>query len=367
MDKSKILMIGGFGPTHIAIGGGQLIAYNLFKSLRNQGIYVDYLAIDSEYDNLLKPYNVINSNSITYKQLKAFLKTNLDEYNIIHIHSANELQGILIGLIIKKIKKPRLKIVLSIHSPETYVPPRSSVELFNIILSRFSNQVFSLSQYSKKSMCKNYGIPDHKIKVTYTGVDDLYLSHSKKSDYSFSNKYKLLFVGRYGDKNQQKGLDILINALSLITKELNVELRVIGPGKPDLYYPLIDRLNLREHIKFLGIKRGDSLIHEYLDSDLFVLPSRRESFGIVLAEAMSLGLPVVSTNVGAIPEVVKNNETGLLVPANDPVTFANAVVHLLIYPNIREEMGKKGISWVYERYTMNTMADKVIEYYKEIL
>jgi glycosyltransferase involved in cell wall biosynthesis len=105
----------------------------------------------------------------------------------------------------------------------------------------------------------------------------------------------------------------------------------------------------------------------YRQADLFVLPSRRESFGLVLAEAMACGLPVVATTAGAIPEVVENAATGLLVPPDHSEAFAAAVVSLMSDPGRMKGMGAAGSRRVKERFTWEKVAQRVMESYHSVL
>jgi glycosyltransferase involved in cell wall biosynthesis len=106
---------------------------------------------------------------------------------------------------------------------------------------------------------------------------------------------------------------------------------------------------------------------QYAKADLFVLPSRRESFGLVLAEAMAAGLPVIATQVGAIPEVVKDGETGILVPPEDPSALANAVSDLLDHPRVMKDMGTRGRERAEKHFTWDKVAQRVVRTYHQIL
>jgi glycosyltransferase involved in cell wall biosynthesis len=101
----------------------------------------------------------------------------------------------------------------------------------------------------------------------------------------------------------------------------------------------------------------------YQQADLFVLPSRRESFGLVLAEAMACGLAVVATTAGAIPEVVEDGTTGLLVRPDEAQALAEAVISLLEDPEARRAMGIEGRRRVEKDFTWEEVVTRIVEAY----
>ena len=101
-------------------------------------------------------------------------------------------------------------------------------------------------------------------------------------------------------------------------------------------------------------------------ADLFVLPSRHEGLGVAILEAMAMGLPVVATAVGGIPEAVEHDRTGLLVPPEDGSALAAAIDDLLGHRDRACELGARGRERVLERFTMERMAGEYQRFYEEI-
>jgi len=201
--------------------------------------------------------------------------------------------------------------------------------------------------------------------VTYAGVDEIFTSKMKVVD---GSNFNLLFCGRLNGPREQKGVDVLLKAMPTILKEHDVMLNIIGTGpRANKYKELAERLGINKHVKFLGFVEHKVLPEYYANADLFVFPSRRESFGLVLAEAMAMGLPAVSTQVGAIPEVIKNRETGILAPPDDPKNFAEAVNSLLDDPKKMKIMGLKGRERAKKYFTWQKVVKRVEDEYKNIL
>jgi glycosyltransferase involved in cell wall biosynthesis len=135
-----------------------------------------------------------------------------------------------------------------------------------------------------------------------------------------------LAVGRVGP---QKGFDVLVEALGRLAPEVRsgVRLRLAGGGDPRALLAQAERLGVSDHIVWLGQLGRAETAAEMRSCDCFVLPSRHESFGIVVAEALASGRPVVATRSGG-PEELVTEENGILVPPADPAALADALAQM---------------------------------------
>ena len=220
-----------------------------------------------------------------------------------------------------------------------------------------ANKIIVFSKYSKRNISLKYAIKKNNIKVVYYGVDprffDIKINNTQKNN--------LLFCGRLVE---QKGLDILLKALPNLKrhyKDLTLDVVGDGPCKKS-YIQLAQKLGVEDVVNFHGYVPLPNLFQYYKKAKLFVLPSRSESFGIVLAEAMACGLPIVATNVGAIPEVVKNGETGILVKPGDSSALSIAISKLLDNPQKRKEMGRRGTKIAKEKFNWDINIKKIYNY-----
>lgn len=144
--------------------------------------------------------------------------------------------------------------------------------------------------------------------------------------------------------NRKKAVDVLLRAATILAEdgvEFRLRLAGEGPLRNELER-LSERLSIDDRVDFLGMLDRSEVIDLLLGCDVFVLPSRAEPFGIVLAEAMMAGRPVVATRVGGIPEVVDDGETGFLVEPDDPAELADALGRLAANPRLRRELGEAG-------------------------
>jgi glycosyltransferase involved in cell wall biosynthesis len=192
-----------------------------------------------------------------------------------------------------------------------------------------------------------------------------------RSEYEIGKETML--IGTIGHFAPLKGYEELLDAMAEVAREgFDVKLAIVGEAiyqNSNVYKRKIlmkaNSAGLKEKIIFTGFKEN---IPEILASfDIFVLPSRSEGFGRVNLEAMAMGKPVVSTNVGGIPEVVLDGVTGILVPPGNAKSLSHAIMRLLNDPRLRASMGRKGRKRVEQYFTLHAHVQRVQEIYGEVL
>jgi glycosyltransferase involved in cell wall biosynthesis len=214
-----------------------------------------------------------------------------------------------------------------------------------------------------------------KIKVVYNGIDTSLFQPGERIDRrpgEFGIKQNDLLIGTIGHFAPLKGYDDLIRALPLILEKVpQARLLIAGEAIYPAYldykkklHDLIDRLGIADKIIFTG-QRDDlpALLNIF---DIFVLPSWSEGFGRVNLEAMAAGKPVVSTNVGGIPEVIIDGKTGILVPPHDPDGLAEALIRLARDKDLRVRMGIAGIQQA-RVFSLEKMVSGVVDFYDTLI
>ncbi|ODS36576.1 MAG: hypothetical protein A7315_01855 [Candidatus Altiarchaeales archaeon WOR_SM1_79] len=180
-------------------------------------------------------------------------------------------------------------------------------------------------------------------------------------------------IGTIGHFAPLKGYEELTEAMAEIVREgFNVKLAIVGEAiyKNSNSYKqkllsLVDSRGLKDRVILAGFRED---IPELLASfDIFVLPSRSEGFGRVNLEAMAMGKPVVSTNVGGIPEVVLDGVTGILVTSGNSKALAHAIIRLINDSRLGKSMGNAGRRRVEEHFTLRAHVQRIEEIYGEIL
>jgi len=187
----------------------------------------------------------------------------------------------------------------------------------------------------------------------------------------------VLFVGRI---EPLKGIDTLLHALQELHASGEIPRRmclsVIGgdPSKPretrhaelEKLMELRDDLGLDDVVTFLGKRAQESLHYYYSAADVVVMPSHHESFGMVALEAMACGTPVIATDVGGLAQLVREGETGFLVPGRDPVALAKRLQRLLSDTKLRVRMGRQAANDA-KAYSWPSITGKIVELYQQTL
>jgi len=213
-------------------------------------------------------------------------------------------------------------------------------------------------------LLKNYTIP--------MGIDDSRIQGIHEGCTLEKKVNSILFVGRLID---WKGIDVLIQAVYIAKSQIpNITLNIVGEG-PDreIYELIVKKLQLESDVHFMGKVSDDELNSAYLESNLFILPSTEkkgfvmEGLGVVLLEAMASGVPVIGSNTGGIPDIIKDYVNGLLVPAGDPQALADAIIQILKNPDLADRFRKAGLETVRERFSWDIISDQFIKVYQEVL
>jgi len=185
------------------------------------------------------------------------------------------------------------------------------------------------------------GKPYHFTRVSSSIQEgDLYIRNKVNA----TPPYRVLFVGRL---SAEKGIAHLLKAIALLAAEGEaIELHVVRTGPLDAKLQRqAQTMNIAHLVHFHGfVPQGNKLRRLYRQSDVFVLPSLQDQQPKVLMEAMSQSVPVIATNVGGIPSVIKNGESGLLVPPAQPETLAVTIHHVLSKKELRQLLIEGGLA-----------------------
>lgn len=278
------------------------------------------------------------------------------EYGIRHIHAHYATHPALAALVISELTG--ITFSFTAHAHDIFVHKNMLDEKIN--RAQF---VVTISQFNKNYLLKLFpDTPPDKIKIVDYGIElDRY-----QSDYS-SNKRKNFSILCVASLQPYKGLQYLIKACFLLKKRIGPFVcNIIGEGKQKKYLDtLISDLDLEDCVHLLGGKRQDVVTELMKEYDIFVLPSiiadngQMEGKPNALIEAMACGLPVVSTNISGIPELVEDGVTGLLVSPREERALADAIVKLNRNETLRKDMGKRGRERVATGFEIKTNVEKL--------
>jgi len=210
--------------------------------------------------------------------------------------------------------------------------------------------VLAPSEYTASRLREQNGIKQERLTVIPHGLEPTWTTaeRPRRSGYAPT----LLSVARLNIVDRPKGIEVVLQAMPHILERVpEARYVVAGDGDDRLRLEhLAASLGVASRVEFLGDVGGTDLMRLYSEAGVFVLPSQKEGFGIVFAEAMWLGLPVVAARAGAAEEVVEDGVTGILVPPNADEQLASAVSGLLLLEPERKRMGAAGRRRVEERY-----------------
>lgn len=240
-----------------------------------------------------------------------------------------------------------------------------SLALLEGLNARRAPLVLSTSAYCCQRISKRYGVASERLALVPEGIDlGLWGPSSDSADQTAADAqrqpFTVLCVAR---QYPRKRVIDLLEAFALVRARLAAaRLVIIGDGpEHGALRQRLEELQLGEAVRLLGALPDDAAVRQwYARSSLFCLPSEQEGFGIVFLEAMASGLPVVSTTAAAIPEVVLDGQTGLLVPPRDPAALAEALLRLLEDQALLARLRAGGRQQV-RRFSWDRVAERFLE------
>lgn len=298
-----------------------------------------------------------------------------------HLLQAGYLAGYLL---------PRCPEVVHLHAHFAHSP--SSVALFTSLLSglQFSftahakdvytsnpaqlkekidlaSLVVTCTRYNKKYLQELAGETSTKIHCVYHGID-LKLFRFPKQRRLPNPPYRILSVARLTEK---KGLATVLEALARLNNSgVDFEYTLIGDGDDkDLVMAQLFSLGLQDHCRYLGTRTHREVVREFERADLFVLGCRvaasgdRDGIPNVLVESLAMGLPAVGTMVSALPEILRDGRTGLLVAPEDPAAMAAAMLRLLTDTDLRSLVIQQGQQLVQDDFDNRQLIRRLAEIY----
>lgn len=354
-----------------ALGGLENVVQSLAREQYKSGEYVE--VITTKADKKLKvdsegfPVTRLSSWTFANTQITPglFIKIfKFNKYDILHLHIVQAFMPEVVFLI-SKIRK--YKIVCHIHLD---IQASGALGIFlnhykKYILKKVlinSHKIVVPTSDYKLIIAKKYNIPLREIVVIPNGT---YHKIKKAIKTPTNEKLRLLFVGRL---SYQKNLSFLLNNINYYAKKYstNFNFKIVGNGpKKSELNNIISELKLKKLVSIEGPFVGRKLEKIYAESDIFLLSSTHESFGIVLIEAMTKGLPIISTNIIGVRNIIKNRSNGLLVK-NYKYDFAKSINYLSQNKQLYSSISKNNLAEA-EKYRWEYINYQFINLYKNII
>ncbi len=289
-----------------------------------------------------------------------------ESLDLLHVHYAipHSISAILARESIKSHR--RLPVITTLHGTDITLvgADRSYLPITKYGLEQ-SDGVTAISNYLKQSTIEHFGfdrievIPNFVCPEDYKPKIDCELREAMSPD----GAPVLVHVSNF--RPVKRPVDC-VEILARVLKKTKARLVMVGDGS--------ERTNCIHRAKCLGVSdycqfvgKQPNIVDYLCASDVLLLPSEQESFGLAALEAMAVQVPVIASRVGGIPEVVEDGETGFLSPVGDVDKMADDVARLLIDPKLRREMGKRARALAIERYSTHKIIPQYIEFYERIL
>jgi glycosyltransferase involved in cell wall biosynthesis len=246
---------------------------------------------------------------------------------------------------------------LTIHGPDEFYEVSNCYLAEKVKTAHFICCIglFARSQLMKVSPSPHW----QKLKVVPLGVDPYKFAPVRRTD---ADVFEILCIGRLVPA---KGQHILLSAVKRLVDEARpIRLRLLGdgPDRQSLEQRIADE-GLRDHVVLEGAVNQDRIPDFFKSADAFALASFAEGVPVALMEAMASEVPCVSTMITGIPELIRNEIDGLLVPASDQEALTSALRRLMDDPSLRRQLGSAGRRRVIDRYNLQTNVRALAEVY----
>ncbi len=325
-------------------------------------------------DDSLKAY--LKNGPYLYDLINFFLNSQNQNYDLIHT-TFYPYFNLIISLILGKLtNKPTICTPFFHFSNPRYL----NSDLLSV-LKKF-DKLIACTNLEKKKLTTLLEIPKSSIEVIPMGVDyEKFNANPNNTElYNFKQKYfkpnekKFKMVLFCGYKNYEKGAISILKAIPFIIKKYSkIYFVFIGPSTTAFNMEL-SKIQKIKNLRIINFT-PDNLtgyydkkkIAAFIETDLYVMPSRSDAFGIAFLEAWASGKPVIGANIGATPEVIRNNIDGLLVEFDNHIDIAEKIIYLLKKKRIKKALGSQGKKKVFESHKWDAIAKKTNELYQKLI
>lgn len=372
--------------TQSEFGGAQRYVFDLAINLKSEFNVIVAAGKDgknNEFENLLKENRIdfysiphlkrkispLNDLLAIFEILKLIKKLKPD---IVHLNSSKVS---ILGSIVAKICS--LYAIYTVHGWVFNEPMPKCKKLFYFLAEKLTsflkNKIVCISRLDYDIAKSKLRIKEEKLSLIYHGIRPLNFISREEARKKIKERCEMrnakceIIIGTIANLYKTKGLEYLIEAVKILMNELRAtsyELRaiIIGEGTERKNLEnLIKKYNLEKNIFLLGnIKNAAELLPAL---DIYICSSVKEGFPYSILEAMSAGLPIVSTNVGGIPEIVDDGKNGLLIEPHNPEKLAEKIKILIEDEALRKEFIKEAKKTANEKFKLSEMIKKTKEIY----
>jgi len=313
------------------------------------GVAVDY-ELPFQSINPLKKRNV-------YRQIQRIA----EERRIDIVHAQHRTAGYFAEWLWRKRRVP---YVVTVHDPWHRTPlKKRHGGLFR--------RVIAVSDFLRQLLIRDFHFPPERVRTIRNGVDpSRFVGVTREQGASLRAQYGIapeeVVLSQVGRISRAKGQHDLIEALALLPSDLNYRCLIVGEGSAR---PRLERLALRRGLEgkvlFCGFRADIPVV--FAGTDVMLLPSCREPFGLAVVEAMLSHVAVIAANAGGVPEIITHGQDGLLFEAGDVRALAAHIERLVKDAELRHRLAEAGCATAHAQFLVSRVLDETEAYYHEII
>ena len=337
--------------------GGEVHDHNVITGLARKGhkIFV-YLPKNRNYQ---KHKNIIVSRA-PFKHISAFAFNILvipylfktyrrEKFDILRVHNP---YFVGLGALLFKFFHKNVSLVTTYH----LVEEGFFFDLINRFTARRYDATIAVSNYVRKWPISEYTLDSYKVPIIYNGVSEQFRPHPKNNvllqRYKIKNRFAILYMGLL---IYRKNPLFLLKVFKQLKKtNYNLTLLICGKGPLKSHMEKYIRENHINDVIFVGVVQGQNKIDHFNLCDIFVLPSKNEGFGMVVAEAMKCAKPVVVSRNTSLLEIVEDEVDGLFANTNSSKEWSEKINDLIKNPILRKKMGEAAYKKISEKFSWRT-------------
>jgi glycosyltransferase involved in cell wall biosynthesis len=352
----KILVISNMYPSKNELVYGNFVKDQV-EELRKDGHEVDIAVITKRDGNKLEKIWKYVKFWSQYTYLGLFKK-----YDFIHFHTV--FPTTLFYPLLKSAKNP--KTFITVHGTDElhYTGIKKKVASFAF---GSSEKIIAVSDNLKADLEKVYGLNSQKVISANCGVNrEMFVAHHDKQ--GFRKKLNLdpakklvLFLGR---TYKEKGVYTFVDVVKKYSKHPDVQFAVVGNG-PETEQVVKELKETNATFTYQPSIAKEKVYEWFNAADVFIFPTEKEAFGLVALESVSCHTPVIASNVGGVPEIVRDGKSGYLVPVGDSDAIVEKLEYVLSNPDVYETL-QKGCEEVADEFSFENQMKKVKKCYSEL-
>lgn len=361
------------------VGGSGVIATELGKLLAEKGHKIHFITsnmpfrLDVLHPNIhfhqvsvnqysvfqYAPYDI----ALASKMAEVIKRENLD---ILHVHYA--IPHAVCAILAKQMAGTNVKIVTTLHGTDITVLGYDSTLVEAIRFGIEKSDAVTAVSYALKEQTAEVIAADKEIHVIHNFIDERVYrkvnSHYLKAELGIEADEKVII--HVSNFRKVKRVEDVVKSFHKISHKLRAKLLLVGDGpEKNRICQLIKKLNLDDKILFLG--RQDQLEKIYSISDLMLLLSEKESFGLVALEAMACGVPCIGTNIGGIPEVIMDGHNGYICELGNTKEISNRAIKLLENNELWEQLSANATATPKQYFHSQNIVTKYEEIYQSFM